>query len=100
MRLSVCKTVGFAQTANKLGITLQYLVQELAIVNVVATFALMMSICGSWWRIHQKLGSFDSLEIHIFIDSALRLGHVNILQERSLRDIKCAILVEEVLSSA
>ena len=100
VRLSVCKTVGFAKTADKLGVTLQDLVKQFAVVDMVTAFALVVPVGRRRRSIHQKLRSFYTFEVYIFIDSALRFSHVNVLQERRLRDIKCAILIKEILRRA
>ena len=84
VRLSVCKTVGFAETAHKLCVTLQDLVKQFTVVDVVTALALVVSIRRRRRRIHQKLRSLYALEIHVFIDSALGLGHVDVLEERRL----------------
>lgn len=84
VRLSVCKTVGFAETAHKLCVTLQDLVKQFTVVDVVTALALVVSISRRRRRIHQKLRSLYTLEIHVFIDSALGLGHVDVLEERRL----------------
>lgn len=52
MRLSVCKTVGFAETADKLGVTLQDLVKQFTVVNMVTAFALVVPVGRSWRSIH------------------------------------------------
>lgn len=98
VRLSIRKAIGFAQTSNELCITFQYFVQQLTVVNVVAALALVMSVSRSWRRVHQKLGSLDIFEVHIFIYTTFRFGLVNILKKRSLRDIELPVLIEEILS--
>ena len=99
VRLSICKTIGFAQTAHELGVALQDLVEQLTVIDVVSALPLVMSIRRRWRRVHQKLRSLDTLEIYVFVYSALRLGHMDVLEERSLRDVKGPILVEEILGS-
>lgn len=64
---------------------------------MVATLALVMTVSGRRRGVHQQLGPFDALEVHVFIYSALRFIHLNILEERSLRDVESPVLVEEVL---
>jgi len=70
MGLRVAEPVCFTQAPYQLGVTLENLVQELAVVNVIATcaFALMMAVRGSWGSIHQQLGFVNALEIDILID--------------------------------
>ena len=73
MGLRVAEPICFTQAPYQLRVALENLVQELAVVNVIATcaLALMMTVRRSWRSIHQQLGFVDAFEIDILIDPTL-----------------------------
>ena len=100
MGLSVSEVVSLAKGSHKLRVTLQDLVKELAVVDMVSTLR-GMTISRCWRSVHQKLCSFYIFEIHILVPSAFyfRSVRLGILEQRRLTDIKSSVFVEEVLSS-
>ena len=66
---------------------------------VATSSSLIMSICRSWWSIHQKLRLVDVLELDVFIDSTCSFveGACDILSNWCILHIELLALVEEVL---
>ena len=64
MGLSEAKPVHFAETSYELGVALQYFVEHLAIVNVVAPCFLVVAVRGCGWWIVQQLIFLDYFEIY------------------------------------
>ena len=102
MGLSVSESICLTETPDQLGVSLQYFVEKLAVVDMVASssFALVVPIGRSWGRILQQLGHFNRLKINIFIYTTLDFILIgrSILEKRSLSNVKRPILVEKVLS--
>ena len=69
MRLGEGKAIGFTDASDELGVALQNLVEQLAVVDVVATWPALVvaeGLCGR--SIHQQLVLFDIFEIDGFVD--------------------------------
>ena len=77
MRFCIAEAVSFAQATNQLGVTLQDLVQKLAVVDMVASaLSLVVSVSRRWWCVHQELGPLDALEVDVFVAPSFGLALV------------------------
>ena len=101
VRFCIFEIVCFTNATHQLGVSFQYLVKELTVLDVVAaSSSLMMAISRSWWSIHKQLRPINILEFDIFIHSSVAfvLVGTDILGYWSIHHFKLSVLVEEVLS--
>ena len=100
MRLSVVEPICLAETPHQLRVSFQDLVEQLAVVDVVALGVRMVPVSGSRRCIHQQLVLLDVLKVHVLVHAALYFQMpLSVLEQRSVGGVELAILVEEVLRS-
>lgn len=102
MRLGIVEAVHLAETADKLGVALQYLIEQLTVVDVIALRRVMMPIRRCRRRVHQQLVALNHFEVDHVVHASLVLDRLrlDVLEQRDGLDVELAVLVEEVLSCA